>query len=91
MGRLLYFGRAEKIPGRGLTVLAGCVTVVTAMTIKLPTPERVQAGWRIRRDLKRWVDIEAAKRQIVPARVIEELILGMRDCTENLQDLTDAK
>ncbi len=49
------------------------------MTTAAAPPERVQTGWRIRRDLKRWIDIEAAKRQLVPARVIEELIVAMQE------------
>lgn len=52
------------------------------MKTATPADERVQTGWRIRRDLKRWIDIEAAKRQLVPARVIEELILGMQETTD---------
>jgi hypothetical protein len=43
----------------------------------------VQAGWRIDADLKRWVDIEAAKRQMRPARVIEEMIRIMQEHTKD--------
>jgi hypothetical protein len=43
----------------------------------------VQAGWRIDAELKRWIDIEAAKRQMRPARVIEEMIRIMQEHTKN--------
>ena len=50
--------------------------MVTAMTdtTDTTTPERVQVGWRISIELKRRLDIEAAKRQLVPARVVEEML-----------------
>jgi predicted DNA-binding protein len=43
-------------------------------TTASPSPERVQVGWRISIELKRRLDIEAAKRQLVPARVVEEML-----------------
>ena len=41
----------------------------------------IQANWRIDPRLKRWVDIEAAKRGLRPAHVIEECIRLMQDST----------
>ena len=38
-----------------------------------------QVGWRIDRELKRWLDIEAAKRGLRPARVIEDCIRLMQE------------
>lgn len=54
----------------------------TTMKAITQPPERVQAGWRIRRDLKQWVNVEAAKRQLVPRDVIEQLISAMKELTD---------
>lgn len=53
-----------------------------AMTIRTEQPERVKVGWRIRVDLKRWLAIEAAQRQLAPSRVVEELIEAMQETTD---------
>lgn len=43
----------------------------------------VQAHYRIRPDLKVWLDVQAAKRGLRPARVLEEMIELMRDTTQD--------
>jgi hypothetical protein len=50
--------------------------------MKAATEPRVQAGWRIRRDLRQWVNVEAAKRQLDPRDVIEQLITAMKELTD---------
>jgi hypothetical protein len=44
-------------------------------------PDRITPGWRIRRDLKDWVNVEAARRRLVPRDVIEQLIEVMKELT----------
>ncbi len=63
----------------GLTSNGGKDTMGIAMTIRTAEPERVKVGWRIRLDLKRWLAIEAAQRQLAPSRVVEELIEAMQE------------
>ena len=45
--------------------------------------DTIQANYRIRTDLKRWLDVEAAKRGLRPARVFEEMIELMREHTKD--------
>jgi predicted transcriptional regulator len=42
----------------------------------------VQTGWRIDPEIKRQLDIEAAKRGLRPARVVEEALRAMLELTD---------
>ena len=40
---------------------------------------KTQANWLIDKKLKRWVDMQAAKKGLRPAHVIEEIIRAVKD------------
>ena len=52
------------------------------MPTKTLPPGKTQANWIIRKELKDWVDREAARRDMRPAYVIEECIKIMRETTQ---------